>query len=247
MGISRKILNIIVCSGIAVVALGVAGTTMIVSKAKYDAYEKEYNKNAEAIKASFPALPEDVFIDNKYVSYSNGEVDSSKSSYKKSHIFSARDASVAPLSTSQAQQYTKLDDDENALSECITGLDRRGGAITFTINTENYGMSDIEIAMRTNRVDDKGVYHEIENLSDVIKIQVNKLELKTTEIGLSDDREEFTSIILKNTFLIKGENTVAFTTSAYNDFANKDTVLYIMPDIRNLTVITDVSIVVPEE
>ena len=238
----------IVIIGIAVVSLTIAGVTMIKSKLEYDAYLKEYEENAEKIKASFPALPEKVVIDNDYVTYdAAGEnVTNSKSSYKKSMILYARDAAVAPLSTAKAQEYKTIEGDDSKLAEYITGLDRMGGAITFTINTENYGMSDIEVAMRTNWCDKAGVYQEIENLTDKIKIQVNKLELKTEDIGLPDTRDGFQSVIMKNTFLIKGENTITFTTSAYNDTDSKDNCLYIMPDIRNLTVITDVSLVAPQ-
>ena len=246
MSFLKKHLSLIVCVGIAIIALSVAGSAFLISHNHYVAYEKEFEKNAEEIKANFPSLPEEVFIDNGYVAYSNGEVASTKSKFKGSKIYSARDAVVLPLSNSKPQEYKKLDDDGNALSEYITSLDRMGGAITFTINTANYGMSDIEIGMRTNWVDKSGNYHEIENLTDKIKIQVNKLEVTTEEVGLPEDREGFQSLILQNTFLMRGENTITFTTSAYNDLDNKDDVLYIMPDIRNLTVLTDVTIVEAE-
>lgn len=247
MSFLRNHLSKIVIPAIVLVSLTIAGVAFLTSKSKYDAYEKKFNEDAEKIKAGIPQLPEEVFISNNYVTYSGGEVASTKSPYKNNRIYSAREAIVSPLSESKKHQYEKLDDDENALSECITALDRMGGAIKFVINTENYGMSDIEISMRTNWVDGSGVYHEIENLSDKIKIQVNKLELKTTEVGLSDDNENFSSLILKNTWLLQGENTLTFTTSAYNDLDNKDNVLYIMPDIRNVTVFTDVTIVEPAQ
>lgn len=238
----------IVVGVIAVACIAAAGIVVLKSKADYDAYLKEYEKNAEEIKASFPALPEKVEFDNEYVSYdAAGEnVASTKSSFKGSLILYARDAKVAPLSESKKQEYKTMPNDDSKLAEYITGLDRMGGAITFTINTENYGMSDIEIAIRNNWVDGSGVYHAIENLSDKIKMQVNKLELKTEDLALGIERDGFQSLIFKNTFLMRGENTITFTTSAYNDLDNKNSVLYIMPDIRNLTVLTDVNIVQPE-
>ena len=243
MSFLKKHLSLIVCVSIAVVAVGVAAGAFISSRVKYAAYEKQFAKDEEEIRASFPQLPENVFFDNDYVDYNGGDVASSKSNYQHSFVYSARSAVVAPLSESKKQEYKKLDEDDNARSEYITSLDRMGGAITFTINTEGYGMSDIEIGLRNNWVDGSGVYHEIENLTDKIKIQVNKLELKTEDLALSTERDDFSSLILQNTWLIRGENTITFTTSAYNDLDNKDSCLYIMPDIRNLTVITDVNVI----
>lgn len=243
MNFVKKHLTLTVVVGVLAVCSIVAATAFIVSGSKYAAYEKQYEKDAEEIKASLPLLPEEVFIDNDYVTYGDDAVTASKSSFKSSYIYHAREAVVAPLSQDKAQEYKKIDGDSSALGEYITSLDRRGGAITFTINTESYGMSDIDIVLRTNWVDDKGVYHALENITDYIKIQVNKLELKTEELELPANRDTFQHLILKNTHLVKGENTIALTTSAYNTFANKDDILYVMPDIRNLTVITDVEVV----
>ena len=238
-------LNHIVAIAGGVIAIAGASLAMGIHRHKYVKYEEEYNAGVERVNASYPKLPEQVFFDDGYVTYNadGDDVASSKSSFKKSQIYFAHDAVVRPLSETTAQQYKKVDD--TPIGEYISGLDRRGGEITFTINTENYGMSDIEVGMKTNRVDDKGVYHPLENLSDYIKIQINGLDLKTEELELSDDNESFSQLVLKNTFLLKGTNTVTFTTSAYNDFGNKNDVLYVMPDISNVTVLTDVDVIPP--
>jgi len=232
--------------GICVVASAIV---FISSLTEYDAYLKNYKKNAEEIKASFPSLPEKVFFDNDYVTYNaaGDAVENSKSSYKNTKILYARDASVAPVSEAKAQEYKTLEGDDSLLGEYITGLDRMGGVITFTINIEKYGMSDIEIGMRNNWVDSSKKYHEIENLSDVIDIQVNKLQLKTKDLALNTDRDGFQSLIFKNTFLMKGENTITFGTSAYNDLDNKRDVEFIMPDIRNVTVMTEAEFAIEAE
>ena len=237
-----KHLSLIVILSIAVVSLTIAGVTFITSRVSYENYLKEYDKNAEEIKAGFPALPESVFIDNDYITYNDNKdaVAQSKSEYQGFKIMKAREATVEPLDTSRAEQYETLSGDTSNLNEYMTGLDRRGGAITFTIETETYGMSDIEIAMRTNYTDGTS-YYAMPKLTDFIKIQVNKLELTLDEVTLPNTRDPFQSLIFKNTFLMKGVNTITFTTSAYNDFANKETYLYIMPDIRNVTIISDVT------
>ena len=285
-----------VASGtLAAAAIAVSSVAFYKSKTEYDAYEKEYDAGVEAVKASFPALPEKVFFDNNYISYNGGEVASSKSSYKNSYVYSARDAVVKPLSVDQGADYLELDEDENALSECISGLNRKGGAITFNIEVTAYGMSDIEIQMRTSwftyyvecsecyeefykseckyeesrewlcpacqqelkeagetlkyitKAEDipevEPTYIALENITDYIKIHINKLELKTENIELVDDPEGFSSLILQGTRLLKGINTITISTDAYNNLDNKDTYLYVMPEIRNMTVITNTEVI----
>ena len=252
VGFLKKYYGIIVIAAITITSFTIAGVTMYTSKKEYDEYLSEYEKNAEQVKASFPALPKSVFFDNDYVDYADDvSVGNSKSAYTNKLVLFARDAKVVPLSQAKKQEYKVLgdvdpEDAKYTINEYITGLDRMGGEITFTINTETYGMADIEVPIRTNWVNKAGEYQEIENLTDKISIQVNKLELKTTEVTLSDERDGFQSLILKDTFLIEGENTVTFSTSAYNDLDTKDNCLYIMPDIRNLTVISEAKLIVPE-
>ena len=249
----KKYYGLFVIIAITITSFTIAGVTMYNSKKEYDEYLKEYENNANEIKASFPALPLEVLFDDDYVTYADDvSVASSKSAYKNSLVLFARDAKVVPLSEAKKQEYKTIDEDikpedsEYTLNEYITGLDRMGGEITFFINTETYGMADIEVPLRTNWVNKAGEYQEITNLTDKISIQVNKLELKTTDLTLSDEHEGFQSLILKDTFLIKGENTITFSTSAYNDLDTKDDCLYIMPDIRNLTVISDATLIEPE-
>ncbi len=291
------------CGVLATAAIAVSSIVFLKSKSDYDAYEKQYDADVEAVKASFPALPEKVFFDNSFISYTGDSVKSSKSEYKKSYVYSAREAVVKPLSEDQGAEYLKLDDDENALSECISGLNRKGGAITFNIEVDAYGMSDIEISMRTSRFtcfttcDECGgedldcayektyhwlcqdcqkvvadrlsaqrkspeyigdlskipeedqvepTYFGLENITDYIKIHVNKLEVKTENVELDEDPDGFSSLILQKTRLLKGINTITISTGAYNNLANKNSYLYVMPEIRNMTVLTDTQVIKPE-
>ena len=241
----------IVIAAIAIASITIAGVTVLKSKQEYDAYLVEYEKNANEIKAGFPALPESVLIDNSYVTYSGDEVASTKSAYTKSLVYFARDARITMLSELKPYHFKTLNDVEAedakyTLDEYITDLDMMGGTMTFTITTEHYGNSDIEIVMRNNWHNTAGEYQTIDNITDKISIQVNKLDLKTTNVSLSNSREGFQSLILKDTFLLKGDNTITLGTSAYNDTDSKDNCLYIFPDIRNLTVLTDVDLVAPD-
>lgn len=238
----HKYSSFIIVPVLVLAGAGIGGGVLAKSYNDYKAYEKQYDENAAEVKGSYAALPEDIVIDNDYITYNgdNDEVQSSKSAYKNAAILNARDAVVAPLNKSKAETYVKLDDTN--MGEAISGLNRAGGAISFSVTTEKHGMSDIEISMMSNWMDDKGEYHALENITDYIKIQINKLNVKTEDIELTADREGFTSIILKNTNLVTGDNTLTLTTSAYNTFGNKDTYLYVMPDVKNVTFLCETPI-----
>ena len=219
-------------------------TSFITSSVQYNEYVAKYDSEKAEKDAQYPHAPQSVFKDNDFVTYdANGEsVASTKSTYQNAQIYYARDAKVAPLSTAKGHEYRTID--ETKLGECITGLNRRGGAITFEIETDSYGLSDIDIALCTSWYDEKGELHALENLTDYIKIQVNGIDVKTEEFDLPEDGE-FQHLILGATHLVKGHNVLKFGTDAYNTFGNKDDVLYVMPDIRNVTVITDADILPP--
>lgn len=239
MSFIKKYATPLFIGAVAILALGAAGTIMGVSYSNYSAYEKSYDAQNAEQKGKYAALPEEVFIDDEYVIYNDNmdDIASTKSAYKNSVIMGARDAVVAPLSNTVAQTYVEIDDTN--LGEAISGLDRKGGAISFTVTAEKHGMADIEIAMMTNWVDKAGNYYALPNITDYIKIQINKLNVKTEDCELSEDREGFTSLILKNTNLVEGANTLTLTTSAYNDKDNKNDFLYVMPDVRNVTFICE--------
>ena len=238
---------------VGIAALGVAGGNLIRFNSEYNSYLEEYDRMQEEVNSKFAKAPESTFVDGNYVTYSGDAVSTTKSQFTKSYVFGARDAVINPLNVNKGAEYVKLDEDNTKLSECISGLDRMGGAINFNFTTDHYGYGDIEISMRTSLLDKQNHLVGLTNITDYIKIQMNRMEVKTVEAEL-DDSEEFTSLVLKNCFLLEGANVVTFTTSAYNpinanstgssDQGNNNTgILYVMPEIRNLTVFTDVNIV----
>lgn len=229
-------LNKIIPIGVAGIAVLVAGITWIKYGADYAAYDKRYEKEAAELKGKFAALPESVFIDNEYVSYDGGEVSDTKSKHANTVVLKAREEVCAPLSETKAQEYKTIDSE--GFTEVITGLDRMGGALSFSVTLDTHSLSDVEIVMMTNWTDGTE-YFALENITDYIKIQINKLDVKTEELELSDSRDEFTHLVLKDTNLVEGENTLTITTSAYNNLSNKNDFLYVMPDIRNVTFISD--------
>ena len=233
-------LDKIVVLGAAGVAVLVAGIAFAVTGIQYAQYSKKYDAEAKELENKFARAPEEVFMDDEYVTFNGTNVADTKSAHGDNVVvLNARAAKVAPLSDTTAQTYVPTNDD---FEDAISGLNRKGGAISFTIEAENHSLGDIEIAFMTNWVDENGTYHGLENITDYIKIQINKLDVKTEECELSDSREEWSHLILKDTNLIEGQNTLTITTSAYNSFGNKDDILYVMPDIRNVTFMADVGI-----
>lgn len=241
---------------VGVVAIAVAGINYAVSKAKYNDYLKDYEAMQEAVHSKVAKAPEKAYIDGDFVSYSGDSVSSTKSTYKNSYVFGAESAVINPLNKDKAGKLEKLDENNNKLSQYFTGLDEMGGAINFYFVTDHYGYADIEISMRTSLLDADGNKVALENVTDYIKVQMNKMEVKTEEAEL-DDSDEFTSLVLEKCFLLEGENVVTLTTSAYNPI-NADSsgssdagktnsnILYVMPDIRNLTVFADVNVTAKE-
>lgn len=238
---------------VGVVATAVSLINLASFNAKYDKEVEDYKKMQEEVNSKFAKAPESTFIDGSYISYNGDEVKSSKSNFKNSYVFGAKSAVINPLNKNKAGEIVKLDENENKLSECISGLDKMGGAINFNFTTDHYGYADIEISMRSSLLDAEKNLIGLTNITDYIKISMNRVEITTVNAEL-DDSTDFTSLILKNCFLLEGDNVVTLATSAYNPInteskgsgdqgkTNSD-ILYVMPDIRNLTVLTDVKLV----
>ena len=237
---------------IGVVSIAVAGIYLIKFNSDYNKYLKEYDIMQEEINSKFAKAPEKTYIDANYVSYSGDTVSSTKSTYKNSTVFGASSAVINPLNADKAGRLVDLDSNNNKLSQCISGLDEMGGAINFYFVTDHYGYADIEISMRSSLLDAENNLKGLDNITDFIKIQMNRMEVKTVDASL-DASGEFTSLILEKCFLLEGENVVTFTTSAYNPINTESkgsddqgktnsSILYVMPDIRNLTVFSDVNV-----
>ena len=212
------------------VAVIVAGTSFIVSGVQYAKYSSDYEEKKKVLLADTPQLPEEVFRDNEYVVYDDAakSVTSTKSSYANKYLFTVNDAEI------------DLDKGEPALTtlsgtswEVATGF-KSGGSMTYTINTASNGMSDIDVYLALGEV--KNV--PIDNLIDFITIKINGLPVTTVDFDLPKDGS-LQQLVLKNTNLIKGENTLEFATSV-SDGSKSDN--FIMPAIAAVTFITDVEL-----
>lgn len=225
-----------------------SAVTLRNSKEEYDKYLVQYNKNKEEQYLKSAHLPKSIEIIDGYVTYGDDEITASKSSYKNNYLYFARDGVVAPLSEATAQEYKKIDPEGTGkLNEYISSLDRSGGEITYTIDADKAGFADIAIEMKSNWLNDKGEVIGYDNITDYIKIQFNKLEVKTNNIGLPEGGEDFTTVVFKDVNLLPGLNTLKFQTSEYNPYkTNENKILYIMPDIRNVSVMTQVNVNMPE-
>lgn len=230
------------------VAVIVAGVFTLSHRGNFNDELAQYEAIQEVNKMKYPALPKKVIISNGYVTYGDDTIVSSQSSYENKYLYFAKDATVAPLSESVAEEYKKIDETkENKLNEYITSLDRFGGAITFKIEAAKAGYADVVVEMRTNWKNAEGEYLAYENITDNIKIQFNKLEIKTENMTLPADRNNFTSFVLQDVLLLEGINTLTITSSAYNPYkSDSNKILYIVPDIRNVAVMANVEIKMPE-
>ena len=95
-------------------------------------------------------------------------------------------------------------------------------------------MSDIDVYLGLGEV--KNV--PIDNLIDFITIKVNGLSVTTVNFDLPKDGS-LQQLVLKNTNLIKGKNTLEFATSV-SDGSNANN--FIMPAIAAVTFITDANL-----
>ena len=208
----------------------VAGTAFAVSGAQYSKYSDNYEANKKVLLANTAQLPELVFRDNEYVVYDDAakSVTSTKSSYANKYLFTVQDAEI------------DLDKGEPVLAtlgttswQVATGF-KSGGSMTYTINTASNGMSDVDVYLALGEV--KNV--PIDNLIDFITIKINGLPVTTVDFDLPSDGS-LQQLVLKNTNLIKGENTLEFATSV-SDGSNANN--FIMPAIAAVTFITDVDL-----
>lgn len=222
------IASLAICLG--AVALIVSGTLFIVSAVQYDQYGKDYEAKKEALLANMPQLPEEVFRDNNYVTYDDAakSVSETKSSYANTYVYTARDAAI-DLDKGDPEFVTL----GSTSWEVATGF-KSGGSMTYTINTDSNGKSDVDVYLAIGEV--KNV--PIDNLIDFITIKINGLAVKTVDFDLPSDGS-LQQLVLKNTNLIKGENTLEFATSV-SDGSNANN--FIMPAIAAVTFITDVAL-----
>ena len=211
-----------------VAAATVSGVTFLNSKNAYASYEKSYDEMRTRLLANVAQPPEEVIKDNEYVTYddANGSVESTKSSYNNEYLLTASEAEI-DLDEGEPE-FVKLGE---TAWEVATGF-KKGGSITYKIETASYGMSDIDVYLGLGEI--KNV--PIDNLIDFITIKVNGLSVTTVKFDLPSDGS-LQQLVLKNTNLIKGENTLEFATSV-SDGSNN----FIMPAIAAVTFITDVDL-----
>ena len=205
----------------------VSGVSFLSSYINYVKDSKSYDKMKSELLVNTPKPPEEVLRDNSYVVYDDaaGSVTSTKSKYPNKYLLSARDAEI-DLHNGQVANTTM----SGTAWEVATGF-TKGGSITYKINTTSYGMSDIDVYLGFGEY--KNV--QIDNLIDYVSIKVNGFSVNTVDFDLPSDGS-LQQLVLKNTKLITGENTIVFqTTVSSNDN-------FVMPAIAAVTVITDVEL-----
>ena len=212
---------------LGVVVIVVSGVSFLSSYINYVNYSKSYDNMKSELLVNTPKPPEEVLRDNSYVVYddANGGITSTKSTYPNKYLLSARDAEIE-LDGGQPGYATV----SGTAWEVATGF-TKGGSITYKINAASYGMSDIDIYLGFGEY--KNV--TIDNLIDYVSIKVNGFAVNTVGFDLPSDGS-LQQLVLKNTKLIAGENTLVFeTTVSSNDN-------FVMPSIAAVAFITDVDL-----
>ena len=214
---------------VGAVAIILSGSVFIGSVVSYDKYSKDYEDMKAKLLANTPQLPENVLKDNEFVEYDdeNGSIVSTQSSYKNEYLLKVDDAEIELDEEGEPEIATF----GNTSWEVATGF-KNGGSITYTLETASYGMSDIDVYLALGEV--KNV--PIDNLIDFITIKINGLSVTTVDFDLPSDGS-LQQLVLKNTYLIQGENTLEFATSV-SDGSNN----FVMPAIAAVTFITDVAL-----
>ena len=215
---------------VGAVALVVTGSLFISSRVKYNKYCEEYEDMKTKLLANTPQLPEEVLKDNEFVEYddANADINSTKSSYANTYLLGAEDAEI-DLDEGQPEFVTF----GSTAWEVANGF-KKGGSITYKIETATNGMSDIDVYLGLGEI--KNV--PIDNLIDFITIKINGLPVTTVDFDLPSDGS-LQQLVLKNTNLIKGENTLEFATSVSDGSSANN---FIMPAIAAVTFITDVAL-----
>ena len=211
-----------------VAAATVSGITFLNSKNAYDRYEKSYDEMKAGLLANVAQPPEKVFKDNEYIVFDDaiGSIESTKSPYKNTYLFEASEAEI-DLEEGDEPEFVAYGETS---WEVATGF-KKGGSISYTIETASSGMSDIDIYLGLGEV--KNV--PIDNLIDFITIKVNGFAVNTVNFNLPSDGS-LQQLVLQNTNLIKGENTLEFATSVGDGSSANN---FIMPAIAAVTFITD--------
>ena len=209
-------------------AIAVSGIVFLKSKNDYDKYDKSYEAMKARLLADVAQPPEEVLKDNEYVKYDdiNKSIISTKSSYKNKYILSVSNAEI-DLDEGEPEFVTYGE----TSWEVANGF-KKGGSITYKINTASNGMSDIDVYLGLGEI--KNV--PIDNLIDFITIKVNGFSVTTVGFDLPNDGS-LQQLVLKNTNLVKGENKIEFATSVNDGKGN-----FIMPAIAAVTFITDVDL-----
>ena len=235
-----------VASLLGVIALLISGISFIVSYVNYNAYSENYEKEKEVLLANTPQLPKEVFKDNEYVTYDDEAktVISSKSKYKDNYVYDIHDAEVQ-VDSDDGVKYEPV---EGTSWEIASGFKSGGGSITYKIETADYGKSDIDIVLAVGEVKTQkqkvqvngrdsqvDVDIRIGNISDYLFIKINGLSVLTSDFNLPADGS-FQHLILKDTHLLAGENTLSFETNLSID--NNQ----IMPAVRNIAIFTNVAL-----
>ena len=209
LNLVKKHLVISVAILLGAIAVLVTGISFLATSISYSIYSKDYDKMKADLLINTPQPPESIV--------------STKSNYQNKYLLTARDAEIE-LDEGDSPTFAPY---RSTSWEVANGF-KKGGSITYKVNAAATGMSDIDVYLGFGEV--TGV--TIDNLIDYITIKVNGFSVNTVDFDLPSNGS-LQQLVLKNTKLVAGENTLEFATtvSSNNDF--------VMPAIPAVTFITE--------
>ena len=162
-------------AALGLAAITVSGVSFLNSKNTYDRYEKSYDEMKGGLLANVAQPPEKVFKDNEYIVFDDaiGSIESTKSPYKNTYLFEASEAEI-DLDEGDEPEFVAYGETS---WEVATGF-KKGGSISYTIETTSSGMSDIDVYLGLGEV--KNV--PIDNLIDFITIKISHMISKNNNI-----------------------------------------------------------------
>ena len=233
-----KHLKVVVPIVIFVPCLIVCGSLMLSSIVSYRSYEKQYEDQIFDIKMSSPLVPSEIYIDNNFVAYDkDGNVTNTKSNYTDVTTILADDVKAS------ASAVVKTTDEADKLGKYVGGLNIGGGEITATVTLTHNAYSDIVIYLASSMQSETGEYIWGTNeLFKQISITINDVSISGSGVNLnvtnpySTSETDWQCLVLRNQFLVEGENKIVITGDSENSYYDA---FKVMPSFRNITVFSD--------
>lgn len=236
----NSLLNKIVGFSLLGVAILGSGLAFGISRIEYAVYENQYNEELIELQKQNPTLPEDVFINNQFVTYDENKetILYHESNYHNIYTIRSSQATFSSNHNNGNDAKYEVFDETSTYGQSLGGFDTAGGGtVVFNINVVNYCDADIDIVLASaNWSSEISGNTSTINLSQYINITFDDLFVDASHIDLpcsnKDNWFEFNHIILSNCHLRPGNNSIVLS-------SRSDAPKIVMPNINLVHVFTD--------